>query len=388
MSPARIALRTILQGRARNVLAILLVAAGMCVLHLLAGHLASERMEREYQAVIGARLGHLAIMRSDGAGAAGFDAAEAQRVRVLAEATPGVALVLPQASVDGIAAAGSRSVLFEGEGIGDAAAVPALPGKLRPSVARGIAVSSAQARALDLQLGSSVMLQAAAPSAFKAEVVDIFSTAGLAAGARSVLMPIGLAQALQGHARVELLVVFLNEPARIEAQRRALLEALRAQGIRADVRSWRERSPLEATAHSKAELAFDSVAGMVLAVVAAAIAATLSMNALERRRELGTLRAMGMGAGGVFMTLASEALWLAAFGIVLGLVTGGLAAWVVNRAGTSVVAQYALSRAPMLVELDFARTLMAIAMVLAVALLAALVPAFKAARVGIAEALM
>lgn len=387
MSPAKIGLRTILLGRARSVLAILLVAAGVCVLDLLAGHLASERMEREYQAVIGARLGHLAIVRSGGAGAASFDAAEAQRVRALAEALPGVALVMPQASVAGIAAAGSRSVLFEGEGIGDAAAVPALPGKLRPSVARGIAVSSAQARALDLQVGSSVMLQAVAPNAFKAEVVDIFSTAGLAGGARPVLMPIGLAQALQGQARVEQLVLFLNEPARIEAQRRALLEALRAQGIRADVRSWRERSSLEAAAHSKAELAFDSVAGMVLAGVAAAIAATLSMNALERRRELGTLRAMGMGTGGVFMTLASEALWLAAFGIVLGLVTGGLVAWVVNRAGTSVVAQYALSRAPMLVELDFARTLMVIVMVLAVALLAALVPAFKAARVGIAEAL-
>jgi putative ABC transport system permease protein len=387
MSPYRIALRTILLGRPRSVLAIVLVGASLCVLDLFAGHIASMHTQLEYQAVIGERLGHLAIVPQDG-----FDESEAKRARELAEATPGVALVVPQTGVAGIAAAGARSVLFHGEGVGaNAAAMPKLPGKLKEGVYNGIAVSSGQAQALGLRHGSSLTLQAATPYAVgqphKAEVVDVFNTAGAATGARSVLMPLALAQALQGSTRTERLVVFLSEPARIEDGRSALLEGLHRIGIEAKVRSWKEQSASYIEARKTSELAFDCIGGMVFAVIAAAIAATVSMNALERRREIGTLRAMGMRGSGVFLMLAAEAMWMAAIGIVLSMVASGMIAWLVNRAAVPATASSALSKVPMLVELDFNRMGMAIVAVLAVAMLAALVPAFKAARQDMAEAI-
>ena len=82
-----------------------------------------------------------------------------------------------------------------------------------------------------------------------------------------------------------------------------------------------------------------------------------------------------------------EALWMALTGVVVSLVASGLIAWIVNRAALSYTAQNALNTAPMLVELDFKRMGMAVVAVLAVALLAALVPSFKAARSAIAPAL-
>ena len=106
-------------------------------------------------------------------------------------------------------------------------------------------------------------------------------------------------------------------------------------------------------ARSASDLTFDSVAGMVFAVIAAAIAATISMNAFERRREVATLRALGMHSTGVFFMFAAEALWMAAFAVVISLVGSGLIAWVVNRAALSYSTQQALKQAPMLVELDF-----------------------------------
>ena len=127
---------------------------------------------------------------------------------------------------------------------------------------------------------------------------------------------------------------------------------------------------------------------MVFAVIAAAIAATISMNAFERRREVATLRALGMHSSGVFLMFAAEALWMAAFAVVISLVGSGLIAWVVNRVALSYTTQQALKRAPMLVELDFNRMGMAVVTVMAVALLAALVPAFKAARADLAEGLV
>ena len=87
------------------------------------------------------------------------------------------------------------------------------------------------------------------------------------------------------------------------------------------------------------------------------------------------------------MRTVSVALWRAANGVVVSLVASGLIACVVTRAALSYSTHHALRPAPMLVELDLNRMTMAVVTLMAVALLAALVPAFKAARGGIAEAL-
>lgn len=393
MSPYRLALRTVLAGRPRTVLAVLVIAASMCALDLFAGHIASTRARLEYRAVVGERLGHLAVVRS-GSGADSdaplFDRDEAARIRRIVENRAGVALVLPQMSLAGMASSGDRSATFRGEGIVPAAQTDA-PGRLKAGVPHGIAVSAGQARSLGLRNGSNVMLTGAAPHArgapLSAEVVDIFSTAELSADARSVLMPFEMAQSLLDTQRTERFVVFLTDPSRFEEMRTEVRTALRAGGVAADVRTWQEQSPAFAHEETKSRLALDSVAGMAFAVVAAAIAATISMNAFERRREVGVLRALGMRSASVFLMFAAEALWMAAIGVLASLVASGLIAWVVNRAALSYSAHHALRPAPMLVELDFDKMTMAIVTVMAVTLLAALVPAFKAARGGIADTL-
>ncbi|MEO7496941.1 MAG: FtsX-like permease family protein [Massilia sp.] len=187
--------------------------------------------------------------------------------------------------------------------------------------------------------------------------------------------------------RVERLVIYLSDPRALEARRKTTLDALRAQGIDAEVRTWQEMSPTYTRERGASELTFDSVAGMVFAVIAATIAATISMNALERRRELATLRALGMHSIGVFFMFVAEALWMALIAVAVSVAGSGLIAWVVNRiSSTNQLRQYFKS-APMLVELDFERMMMAVVTVLAVALLASLVPAFRAARADMAEGL-
>ncbi|HZV65583.1 MAG TPA: FtsX-like permease family protein [Telluria sp.] len=396
MSPHRLALRTILLGRPRSVLAILVIAASLCVLDLFSGHLASQRGQLEYQAVIGERLGHLAISRTgtahDGSPQSkAFDAAEAAQVKRIAEASGGVALVLPQMSVSGIAYTGKRSALFFGEGIGAASVAPELPGKLGPKRRTGIALSNGQAQALGLGNGASLTLMGATLDArsvpLDAEVVEVFSSADFGAGARSLLMPFEMAQALLDTARTERFVVYLSDPRQLDARRQALLAALRQAGLRVEIRSWQDQSPAYAKEKHESELSLDSVAGMAFAVIAATVAATVSMNALERRREVATLRALGMHSSRVFLMFSAEAMWMASLGVLCSLVGSSVISWVVNRAALSYGTHHALKRAPMLVELDFERMTMAVVAALAVALLASLVPAFKAARADVAEGL-
>jgi ABC-type lipoprotein release transport system permease subunit len=395
MSPQRLALRTLLLARPRSVLTVLLIAACLCLLSLLAGNIASTRVRLEYQAVTGERLGHLSITRRRDAHGTAFEPADAERVKRLAEAVAGVAQVVPQMRVNGIVSTGQRSALFQGEGIGGGGprdgADPDPRGKLNPAQANGIALSSGDARALGLRAGANLTLTAVsadAPAApLKADVVDIFSSAEFNDAARSVLMPFEMAQNLLATERTERMVVYLADARQLDAVCAALRGVLRNAGFAVDVHTWQELSPSYIEARSASDLTFDSVAGMVLAAIAAAVAATISMNAFERRREVATLRACGMHSSAVFLMFAAEALWMAAFAVVIGVVGSGLIAWVVNRAALSYATQQALRQAPMLVELDFNRMLMATLTVMAVALLAALAPAFKAARAEVAEGL-
>jgi putative ABC transport system permease protein len=400
MSPHKLALRTLLLGGSRSVLAILLIAASLCVLDLFAGHIASARARLEYQAVIGERMGHLAVLRvaepGGPPGSAMFDPTEALQVIELARASPGVSLVVPQISVSGIASAGARSALFFGEGIVSTpehnGIAQQLPGKLNPSERSGIAVSRGQANSLGLANGSSLTLTGASlesrAAPLQAEVVDIYGSGGPDGGARKpLLMPFSMAQTLLDTERTERVVVYLADATRTEERRGALAAALRAANIPAQVKTWQEQSATYASARGASDIAFDSVAGMVFAVIAATVAATIAMNALERRREVATLRALGMRSSAVFLMFVMEGLWMALAGVTISLVASGLIAWIVNRAALSYNAGHALSNAPMLVELDFDRMSMVVLSVLAVALLAALVPSFKAARAQIAPAL-
>lgn len=400
MSPHRLALRTLLLGGTRSILAILLIAASLCVLDLFAGHISSARARLEYQAVIGERMGHLAVLRvpepGGPPGSAMFEPAEALRVMQLAQASPGVSLVVPQMSVSGIASTGARSALFFGEGIvstpDSTGTAQQLPGKLNPAERRGIAVSRRQAHSLGLANGSSVTLTGASLDArtapLEAEVVDIYSSSTPDSSARNpLLMPFSMAQTLLDTERTERIVVYLSDATRTDERRGLLAASLRAAGIPAVVKTWQEQSVAYASERGASDIAFDSVAGMVFAVIAATIAATIAMNALERRREVATLRALGMRSSAVFTMFVMEGLWMALAGVAISLVASGLIAWIVNRAALSYSTGHALSQAPMLVELDFNRMAMVVLSVLAVTLLAALVPSFKAARGPIAPAL-
>lgn len=401
MSPLRLALRTLMLARIRSVLAILMVAASLCVLDLFSGHIASVRARLEYQVVMGERLGHLAVMRSPRQDAPDqlrmFAPAEAKQVRAIVEAASGVALVMPQMSVNGIASSGQRSALFHGEGVSDMpeaapGSLQALPGRIKAANRNGIAVSSAQAQSLGLRHGSSVTLTGAgnhaAAQTVKAEVIDVYNGPERADGPGGLMMPLQMAQTLNDTARTERFVVFLSDPDKLEEQRAALATALRAVDLSVDVRTWQEQSAAYMRERGTSDLAFDSVAGMVFAVIAATIAATMSMNALERRREVGTLRALGMRSHAVFFMFIAEALGMALAGVAASLVGSGLIAWIVNRAALSYSPGQAPTSAPMLVELDFNRMGMAVVMVVAVALLAALVPSFKAARTAVAPSLV
>ncbi|MGW8333166.1 ABC transporter permease [Streptomyces sp. NPDC055897] len=70
---------------------------------------------------------------------------------------------------------------------------------------------------------------------------------------------------------------------------------------------------------------------------------TLAMSVAERTREIGVLRAIGMDRAGVRRMIRVEAVTVAAFGTLLGLVGGVFGAWAVGSLTSGAMTGYALS---------------------------------------------
>ncbi|MGR4880187.1 FtsX-like permease family protein [Streptomyces sp. LARHCF249] len=124
---------------------------------------------------------------------------------------------------------------------------------------------------------------------------------------------------------------------------------------------------------------FYALLSMALAIAALGIANTLAMSVLDRRKEIGTLRALGVDRAGVTRMIRLEALLLGGLGATLGTALGVFLGWALGRTLQESVAGYAL-------VLPWGRLALGVLIALAGALLASLWPARRAARVDIPAA--
>ncbi|MFG2995197.1 ABC transporter permease [Streptomyces sp. NPDC048340] len=124
---------------------------------------------------------------------------------------------------------------------------------------------------------------------------------------------------------------------------------------------------------------FYALLSMALVIAALGIANTLAMSVLERRKEIGTLRALGVDRAGVTRMIRLEALLLGGLGATLGTVLGVFMGWALGRTLQESVVGYTL-------VIPWGRLAVGVLIALAGALLASLWPARRAARVDIPAA--
>lgn len=109
---------------------------------------------------------------------------------------------------------------------------------------------------------------------------------------------------------------------------------------------------------------------------------TMSINVLERTREIGVMRAIGASNGAILQVIMAE-------GVLLGLVSWGLAALLavpVSR-GLSAAIGLAFLKAPMVYTFSWSGALLWLLLILAIATLASILPAWRASRLSVREVL-
>ncbi|MFJ7267564.1 ABC transporter permease [Streptomyces sp. NPDC099050] len=124
---------------------------------------------------------------------------------------------------------------------------------------------------------------------------------------------------------------------------------------------------------------FHALLSMALVIAALGIANTLAMSVLERRKEIGTLRALGLDRAGVTRMIRMEALLVGGLGAAVGTVMGIFTGWALGNTLQESVAGYAL-------VIPWGQLALGVLLAMAGALLASLWPARRAAAVDIPAA--
>ena len=310
-----------------------------------------------------------AIAKSPGAsGAEGWMASDGSLVRAEENAAPGTS----RFPVLGVAP-GTRLLALEITEGRD----------LLPDDTNAIVVNTALLnRHPEMAVGQSVTLRVGASTgAWRVVGVsgEAFSPA-VAYVSRGALEPAG---GETGRANTVRIALDRNDDASIDRFRENLDRNLEAEGIRA----------LSATSKTESRFGFDQhmvmiyIFQIVMSVIIGAVGGlglmtTLSLNVLERRREMGVLRAIGASSRAVWLVVVTE-------GIVMGLMSFVLAAALAGPVSRGI--GDFLSTAMFQSELNFAFDWRGLWIWLAVSLLlsavASFVPAWNASRASVREAL-
>ncbi|MFM7509112.1 MAG: ABC transporter permease, partial [Actinomycetota bacterium] len=120
--------------------------------------------------------------------------------------------------------------------------------------------------------------------------------------------------------------------------------------------------------------------GLAIVIALIGIANTLSLSVLERTRELGLLRAVGMTRWQLRRTILIEAAIIAVFGTLMGLVIG------IVFAGALTVAIAADNPGILRFQLPVVQLMVIVAVATIAGVVAALLPAWRASRMNVLEA--
>jgi putative ABC transport system permease protein len=119
--------------------------------------------------------------------------------------------------------------------------------------------------------------------------------------------------------------------------------------------------------------------GLAILIAVLGIINTLALSVLERTRELGLLRAVGLGRAATMRMVTVEAVVISVFGALLGVVVGiGLGSVTVQALRDEGITRLALPWADMGMYLGMAAV---------VGVIAAVLPAIRAARTNVLTAI-
>ena len=412
----KLALRGLLRNRRRSLVTLLAIALGFSAIALFAGYTHNVYGGLARQSIHDEMIGHLTVskrgMRLEGK----LDperylltAAEVESISQSIRDEPHVALVAPRLALSGLLSNGRASTIFIAEGVEPMAMErlqqselsdqeaqrgpnPKMKKQLDPAHPEVVELSEGLAGMLHLASGGQgamlVNTLSGQANALDITVGHTFNTGNARSNDKFAFLSLALARTLlDADGRADRLTILLDDVNQTAAVRERLSSKLPAAGLEVEIQTWRELSDFYSQVHGMFDMIFGFIAAIVLTVVVMSVANSMGMTVVERTREIGTLRAIGLKRSGVVRLFTTESMLLSLLGCGLGLLITLAVRWGINVANISYVPPNSVSPVPLLVDLDGGRIAFTFALMGVVGTLAAYMPARRAARKDIIDAL-
>jgi putative ABC transport system permease protein len=401
----KLAVRNVFRNKRRTLITVLVIVVGMVSMIFLNAVL--TRMSKGWgDALVNSNSGHLSVIRSDYLDNQKSRPQEMLLRQVQAYYTaldhqPEVEACMGKLEIGGLIAAGSRTTTFFGYGLDLERQARALPkafgnvkvGKgLQAGDPEGAILGTGLAKSLDRKIGDTLLLAVKnADGRFNTASIVIRGLIKSSEGRLDdnlVLMPLAAAQSLLNVPEcASEIIVRLKPGADLETSQRRLLTKVQPLHEKIVIKTWVEMNAMFEQVRGMFDGIAFTVALILFITVGASIANTMLMSVFERVREIGTMRALGTKPRQVTQMFLLEGLVIGVIGALLGLVLGFAITQTADWVGIPM--RIPGSKEPYMVHpiILYGNLLAATGVVLAMSLLASVLPAHYAAQLKPVEAL-
>lgn len=404
----RIALRNVLKNRRRSLITIFAVAFGFMAVTVFRGYTNNAFEKMTYGAVFREASGHLVVFKSGYArgslldpSAYMFSGEEIRQITSAISQLSSVIWVAPKLSLSGLITNGEVSTVFLSDAMAPdmerllwshfdyAGGQMAQPLPSEP--AASAVLSNKLAALLGLNTGDTAVLMATTRfnqmNAIDVTVAGTEQALAEALDDKYLRISLSAARELYDFDGADRICTLLSSRNQTETLRKQILDVLDNLGISVEVKSWDELSEYYRKAKGFLDVVFLFIFSIVMIIVVMGTFNTMSMSVLERIRELGTLRAIGLRPTHVVKLIAIEGGLLGLSGSGVGMILTGVAFLFLRLAN--------LTYKPPGIEEDIAIEIDLVPDVLvgtllffvALAVASAALPARRAARQNIVDAL-
>ena len=404
----KLAFRNILKSRRRTFVTLMAVGFGFASIALFQGYIHSIYEGLRASAIHGSGIGHLTLY-AKGWEAHGKSDPEAymitgpdmEKIMALARENPHVTLASPRLSVSGLVSNGKTSTIFIGTGVvpehekkikGDFYHYQTVVGSpLNSGDEASVEMAEGLAGQLELSPGQDgVVMGATLNGQMNAMDIHINATynTGIAdTNDKFIKVPFSFAQAFYDTPKADSIVLLLDHWQNTDLVKAELSGRFAANHIDIEFKTWKELSLFYKNVRNMFDMIFLFIFIIVFIIVIMSTTNTMGMAVIERTREIGTLRALGLKRRGISFLFAAEGGLLGLGGCIFGLCLHTLVWAVIHYVRPSYTPPGNSSPVPLLV--DFLPQSLALLMVFmtGLALFSAILPARRAARQNVVQSL-
>ena len=403
-----LAFRNILKSRRRTIVSLMAIGFGFAAIALFKGYIHNIYAGLRGSVIHGAGTGHLTVYAKGWEAHGKSDPQQyllskdtMAKITQIAEQTGHVVLVSPRLSISGLVSNGRTSTIFIATGVvpkhdkqikGRFAAYNPIAGKpLSQDLSYGVEMAQGLANLLGLKAGDDAVVMGTTldgqMNALDLTINGTYNTGIADTNDKYIKVPLSYAQSFYDTQKADSMVILLDDWQQTNQVKQTLSANLAKAGVEVEIRTWKELSAFYNNVRTMFDMVFLFIFSIVFIIVVMSCTNTMGMAVVERTKEIGTLRALGLRRRGISLLFAAEGWLLGVSGCLFGLVlhTGVWA--LISLIKPSYIPPG--NSSPVALVVDFLPKSLAglLIFMTCLALVSAIVPARRAAKQNVVESL-